>query len=198
MGKSMIQRIVRFAVLAGMGAVLLATGAERAFAVEGGAVVTNNVVLDKDLTTSWVWGLNAGADNITIDGNGHSLTYVGHLGAGAVNGIQLNSRTNVVIKNFSRISGFDTGIYVSGGMSNVIANCRIEDNVCSGVSAMNAEALTVASNVIRGTHVAVDFTYNNSTSSKLVGNTFSGGRAAILGTVGTFAGNRMIHQAQST
>lgn len=170
----------------------------RAFAVEGGDVVTNNVVLDKDLTTTWVWGLNAGADNITIDGNGHSLTFAGRLGSGAVNGIQLNNRTNVVIKNFSRISGFDNGIYVSGGMSNVIANCRIEENVCAGVTVMSSEALTVASNVVRGTHVAVDLSYNNSTSSKVIGNTFSGGRAAILGTVGTFAGNRMIHQAQST
>jgi len=153
---------------------------------------------DVVVTSAVDYGLLIGADNITIDGNGYALRYAGAVGPSESDGIRSFDRTNVTIKNFSRISGFDRGVYIYGGASNTIENCRIESNMVAGVFAANSETLTLTNNVIREQNFAVDFTFNSSATSKLAGNTIVGGRVGILGgTVGTFTGNRLIHQAQS-
>ncbi len=177
--------------------VLLLLLARNVLALSGGDTVVADVVLDKDLTTWWNYGLSVGADNITIDGKGYSLTYIGHRGSFITEGIRLYGHTNVTIRNFGQISGFDTGIRVFGGENNTIENCRIEGNILAGVWAANAETLTLANNVIRETHTAVDFLLNNTATSRMIGNTLLGGRMAVRGTVGTFAGNTLLHQAQS-
>ncbi|PKP56445.1 MAG: hypothetical protein CVT89_06200 [Candidatus Altiarchaeales archaeon HGW-Altiarchaeales-2] len=66
-----------------------------------------------------------GANNITINGNGYSITGDGNWGGD--NGIYANGRTNVIIKNFN-IYNFGHGIYVYSSNNNNIDNNTANSN----------------------------------------------------------------------
>ena len=69
----------------------------------------------------------AGADNITIDGCGYTIT-----GIGIGNGV-FSNRANVTIKNL-QITNFRTGIVVEETTKNTINNCTLRKNLLTGIN----------------------------------------------------------------
>src|SRR3989338_8908740 len=63
------------------------------------------------------------SDDITLDGNGHTLT-----GSNTGNGIFVNERTGVTIKNIT-VKDFSNGIYITGGSGTKVQNVNVADSV---------------------------------------------------------------------
>jgi Periplasmic copper-binding protein (NosD) len=110
---------------------LVATAAVAAFltpsaaaapqAVACGAVVVQDLVLQSDLTGCET-GLVVGADDITIDLNGHSIE--GLTAAGGA-GIEAVDRSGVTVKN-GRVSDFATGVRFLGTSTSTIENMIVQ------------------------------------------------------------------------
>ena len=83
-----------------------------------GDTVIESCTFNENLTCS-EGGLNIGADGITIDGNGYTIS--GTVGSGK-EGIRNDGCNDVTIKNLN-IQGFCFGIYFTG-----VNNCNITDN----------------------------------------------------------------------
>ena len=85
-------------------------------------------------------------DNITMDGNGFSITN----NAGTMVGIALKGRTEVIIKN-TRVENFNEGILITNSTRIEIYNCSIRSCGAAGISiglTQTSTALTISHNNI--------------------------------------------------
>ena len=99
-----------------------------------GEIILQSTILENDLTDCGGFGLIVGANNITIDLNGHVIDGV-DLDAGILN----NGYDGVTITN-GAISQFDVGIQLNPGTSgNVISNVRVESNSEAGILLSDAD-----------------------------------------------------------
>ncbi|MFC1509701.1 NosD domain-containing protein, partial [Candidatus Omnitrophota bacterium] len=98
--------------------------------------VTESITLTGDMGPVSGNGIIIGADFITIDGNGHTIS-----GDGSGSGIILNGKNNVTIKNCN-ITGFQRGILVDGGFTHLIAKNSLANN-------------SIAIDISSGTHHAI-------------------------------------------
>src|SRR3989344_166923 len=80
---------------------------------------TKTCKLNQDLAET----IEIESDGITLDGNGHTLT-----GSNTGNGIFVNGRTGLVIKNIN-IKDFSNGIYITGGSGTKVQNVNVADSV---------------------------------------------------------------------
>ena len=80
---------------------------------------TKTCNLNQDLTET----IEIESDDITLDGNGHTLT-----GSNTGNGIFTNGRTGLVIKNIT-VNSFSNGIYITGGSGTKVQNVNVADSV---------------------------------------------------------------------
>ncbi len=103
-------------VVTGAGAATLACG----------AVVTTNTVLENDVGPCPNGGLVIGADNITLDLNGHEV--FGQAGHGDGAGILLFRRTGVTVRN-GTVREFDGGVVIEGGAGNRVENVNARNNI---------------------------------------------------------------------
>ena len=96
--------------------------------VSPGDVITADLTLTQDLDASSYGGpgLRVGANNITIDGAGFTITVNGNNPA-----FELSSRTGVTIKNATVVGG--TAGQGRGVNINNSSNCTIENNTFSGL-----------------------------------------------------------------
>jgi len=78
--------------------------------------ITSDTTLTQNYTCSSGGGITIGADNITLDCDGYSLT-----GSGSNNGISVNSYSNVTIKNCS-LTNFYVGTYFIYSSNNILTN----------------------------------------------------------------------------
>jgi parallel beta-helix repeat protein len=86
-------------------------------------VITGNVTLTRDLASNGTC-FTIGADNIVIDGNGHSIT-----GDGSGNGIDGSLGYDAItVKNFAGISTFTNGIYAASVANGTITNNTITNS----------------------------------------------------------------------
>lgn len=105
---------------------LLVTIPGPAFAQGCGDTITADLTLTEDLDLTGCTGtaLIIGADNITIDGQGHTI-----LAPNAAVGMLLHGRTGVTIRNLTlspSLSGIDgTGIAMSRSSNNLVEGCTI-------------------------------------------------------------------------
>jgi parallel beta-helix repeat protein len=103
-----------------------------AASVACGQTITQNTVLDADVGPCPVGGGNGiivGADNITLDLNGHRvLGTPSALNDGA--GIYVFRRTGVTVKN-GTVQDFDCGVAIEGGSGNTVTSIRAQDNIGS-------------------------------------------------------------------
>jgi len=122
---------------------LLAIPAAPATAAEltCGAVVTSSIVLTSDLGPCAGDGLIAGADNITIDLNGYSIS---GMGSGA--GVRVTQRTGVTVTN-GTIQGFHTGVVVDESTASTVSKLVLGDNI-RGINVSGSDGNLVEKNTI--------------------------------------------------
>ncbi|MFH1506597.1 MAG: DUF2341 domain-containing protein, partial [archaeon] len=99
--------------------------------VQCGDTITEDTVLTEDLSCTGV-GLIIGADDITLDCNGYKISGDN---LGGDEGIELDGKDNVVIKN-CEIEGFYVGIFAHAGSDhNLIKNNYVHDTSNVGIYA---------------------------------------------------------------
>ncbi len=95
-----------------------------------GQTITQNTVLDADVgpcPNNRGHGIVIGADNITLDLNGHTVFGTsGLINDGA--GVYVLRRTGVTVKN-GTVRDFDCGVAIEGGSGNTVTGIRAEDNI---------------------------------------------------------------------
>ncbi|MCA1683653.1 MAG: right-handed parallel beta-helix repeat-containing protein, partial [Actinobacteria bacterium] len=93
-----------------------------------GRTITRSTTLSADIGPCYDDGVVIGADGITLDLGGHKVyNFVGP-SDGSAAGVRMPRRTGVTVKN-GTIAGFDAGIVVRGGGSNVLTGLTLQDNV---------------------------------------------------------------------
>jgi parallel beta-helix repeat protein len=103
-----------------------------------GSVITTDTVLDSDLTCP-AEGIVIGADNITLDLNGHTLTGPGLTCTvcgpfdSVPDGVRVERRNGVTIKN-GYIAGFVFGIRLVDADSNVVDQVVTTNSTFNGIS----------------------------------------------------------------
>ena len=110
------------------GALLVLQGGDRAVATHGpacGDTLTADTTLDSDLDCSGPGGtaLIVGANGMTLDCRGHTLTGDGTTGAG----VNLGSRTGVTVKNCT-VTGFSFGFQLVNSDHNRLKKNTASDN----------------------------------------------------------------------
>ncbi|MHC1728712.1 MAG: NosD domain-containing protein [Syntrophobacteraceae bacterium] len=144
-----------------------------------GQTITESCTMDEDLTTASYSCFTIGANDIVVDGNGHSITgpYVLPSGPSGGKGIGATTYDNVTIKNFT-LSGFYWGIMLSSGTS----SCTVQGNTVSGayfgIELSSSTGDTVQSNTVTGSMAGIKL--NNSTRNTVSQNRVSGGSYAFL------------------
>ncbi|MCA1683588.1 MAG: hypothetical protein LC708_00425, partial [Actinobacteria bacterium] len=97
-----------------------------------GATITTDTVLENDVGPCENGGLVIGANNITLDLNGHQV--FGRPGPTDGVGILLTTRTGVTVKN-GTVHNFDGGVVIDGGSNNRVLYITARDNIGrSGIS----------------------------------------------------------------
>jgi parallel beta-helix repeat protein len=120
-------------------------------AVSCGQTVTKDTALANDLLNCPGTGLIIGADNITVDLNGHTID-----GTNQKSGIENEKHANVTIMNGTITDFRAEGVSLFGARDNVLRNltvrrigagCR-QGDICAGLFLMNCPQNTIQDNVI--------------------------------------------------
>ena len=115
-------------------------------AVVCGQTITQDTVLQADIgpcpSPGPGYGLNIGADNITLDLNGHRVFGANVPGEGP--GIRLFKRLGVKVKN-GTVDHFDCGVAIEGGNGNTITAITAEDNVGRNPGSVCGEGVAILS-----------------------------------------------------
>lgn len=129
-----------------------------------GTVIIVNTTLDRNIGPCAGDGIVVGADNITINLNGHDIVGTPGPGSGTQAGIRLPARTGVSIvgkKQRGRSRGavreFDAGILINGGGSNKVENLVVRDNIGpldsnsflgDGIAVLHSSNNTIVGNLV--------------------------------------------------
>jgi parallel beta-helix repeat protein len=108
-------------------------GIGQASPVECGGVIDEDTVLNEDIGPCADGGLVVGADNVTLDLDGHSVFGTMDYADGV--GILVSGRVGVTVTG-GTVRQFDAGIYIEGGGLNEVSDMIIRDN-----GSTNEEAL---------------------------------------------------------
>jgi CSLREA domain-containing protein len=158
-------------------------------ALSCGEVVTSSVILTSDLVGCLGDGLVVGADSITIDLDGYTISGTG-LGAGVRN----EGHRSVTIRN-GIVAGFDDGVVLGNGTAlNIVEAMTAQLNELAGISLTNADD-GVSGNILRsnvasgnGTGIAL---LAGTTATLLQGNTVAGSSGEGIRVQGS-TGNRIV------
>ena len=101
-----------------------------------GQVITKSTTLTADLGPCSGNGIIIGADNITLNLNGHTISGTPGPGDGNAAGVRLPMRSGVLVTGqpgnsgkTGTITGFDAGVVVNGGSANTVENLTVRDNI---------------------------------------------------------------------
>ncbi len=177
--------VAALAVAAGAAEVVPA-GAVAPTVVTCGQVITQNTTLAGDVgpcPSPGQWGIDIGANNITLDLNGYRVFGVSVPGDGA--GIRVFRRSGVTIKN-GAVAAFDGGVVIEGGSGHTVRNITAEDNigltprsrVGDGIALLSTTGNLIERNVARrngpfagiGVYSLIDADHPRSTSGISSGN----------------------------
>ena len=111
--------------------------------VRCGQTLVRSVSLRSDLAGCPGGGLVIGADNVTVNLNGHRVSTT----ATDTIGVDVGSHHGVTIRN-GTISGFATGIQLDGAQHSRVSDVRLVDSVAGGILLVNSEH-----NTITATHI---------------------------------------------
>jgi parallel beta-helix repeat protein len=152
-----------------------------------GQTITQNTVLENDVgpcPANLGHGIIVGADNITLDLNGHTVFGTSTLiNDGA--GVYVFRRTGVTVKN-GTVRNFDCGVAIEGGSGNTVTGVHARDNIgavgvsrCGeGVAILSSQNNRVVGNQIVhngpfggvGVYTVVNTEHNRTTSGVSRGN----------------------------
>jgi parallel beta-helix repeat protein len=146
-------------LLASAGSVLLLSlgvvgvaGPAYAANVACGQTITVSTVLDGNVGPCST-GITIGADNVTFDLNGFTIS--GNPTTGDGPGISLEGRTGVTVRN-GTVTQFDAGVALTDSNGNTVTNMRVIDNRGStatdfgdGIALFNSDNNTVSRNQVR-------------------------------------------------
>jgi len=142
-----------------------------ATSVLGCSTITKNTTLTANRTTRII----IGADSITLNCDGHTIT---GSGTGSGNGIKLVSRTGVTIRNCT-VTNFDDGIQINQSNNNTFENNLTHHNIQEGFDIEDANTNNFVENTSRD-NGRDGFDVGTSSS-----NTFTGNVATGNGTSGS-------------
>ena len=121
-------------------------GTATAAHISCGQTITQNTVLDADIgpcPNNLAHGIVIGADNITLDLNGHTISGTSNLiNDGA--GVYVFRRTGVTVKN-GTIRNFDCGVAIEGGSGNTVTGIRAQDNIGAVGASRCGEGIAILS-----------------------------------------------------
>jgi parallel beta-helix repeat protein len=108
-----------------------------------GQTITQSTVLDNDLTGCANNGIVVGANNITLDLNGH--TVAGTAASGDQAGLALVGRTGVTVRN-GTVRNFDVGVVIEGGSGNTVEAVNALDNIAyNGTTNRGGDGIAILS-----------------------------------------------------
>ncbi|MGI9119568.1 MAG: right-handed parallel beta-helix repeat-containing protein [Acidimicrobiales bacterium] len=93
-----------------------------------GQLVTTSTQLSEDVGPCPADGVIIAKDNVTLDLGGHRIFGFEGPGDGTSAGIRLPNRNRVTIRN-GTVSGFDAGVVINQGRSNIVQGMTVTDNV---------------------------------------------------------------------
>jgi parallel beta-helix repeat protein len=168
-----------------------------------GSTITTDTTLDSDMVCSGT-AITIGANNITLDGAGHTIT--GDTSGGGVENYGYNYVTvkncivtnfihgmllvscshnildsNTVISNVGAGNQGGGGIVCSGGSSNTLTNNTVTLNVAGGIGVINSSA-NIVSNNTANSNGGAGIDLENSSNNNLTGNTANYGGIALRGS----------------
>ncbi|MDP9073089.1 MAG: right-handed parallel beta-helix repeat-containing protein [Actinomycetota bacterium] len=145
--------------------VLPAASADAAGLIKCGATIKTNTTLTSDLGPCPATAIKFGADNITLDLNGHTVfgTAAKH---GKVPGIVGSHKVGDTVQN-GTVKGFDTGVYFEFGSQETITRLDLHDNIGTasgngifgeGVQLFKTNNTAITDNVVthNGTFAGID------------------------------------------
>ena len=133
-----------------------------------GDIITQDTVLDHDLLNCSGNGLVIGADNITLDGNGHTIS--GAL-AEETYGIYSNGKSGINIRNCI-ITNFDLGMRFDSVSNSTIANNLIMNNT-DGAFLYGSSSNVFHGNIVSGNKNSGLSMYVYSNNNTIFNNTIS-------------------------
>jgi hypothetical protein len=139
-------------VAALLGTVLVGTAS--AAHVSCGQTITQNTVLDSNVGPCSGDGIIIGANNITLDLNGFTVSGTAAVGEGA--GVLVEGRTGVTVRN-GQVTLFDAGVALVGGSGNTVTRILAQDNIGNrtttdfgdGIAVFDSSGNTIMANVVR-------------------------------------------------
>ncbi len=124
------------------------SGVARA-AVACGDTITQNTVLDADVGPcpfGGGWGIKVGADNVTLDLNGHTVSGTSVVVPSEGAGVYVYRRTGVTVKN-GTVRWFDGGVIIEGGSANTVTGVTARDNIGLVGTTKYADGIAILSSV---------------------------------------------------
>jgi parallel beta-helix repeat protein len=113
------------AVLFGMLAPAMAP-ATAGIVIACGTTITSDTTLSTDVGPCPLDGVIVGADNLTLDLNGHRI--FGTAGTGDGGGVVVRQRQGVTVRN-GTVSDFDGGVVIVGGSANTVSGITAVNNI---------------------------------------------------------------------
>ena len=136
-------RKLALAALPALLAVPVGVTAAGAAVLSCGQTITQDTVLENDLTGCTNNGIVIGANNITLDLNGH--TVAGTPASGDQGGIVLVGRTGVTVRN-GAVRAFDVGVVIEGGSANTVESVTAFENISfSGTTNRGGDGIAILS-----------------------------------------------------
>lgn len=124
-GRTVVRTVIGVAAMVATLAAGMAPAAAQPPSVACGTTITRSTVLRADLGPCPGHGIIVGADNVTVNLNGHRI--IGSEGPVDGIGIYLLGRSNVTVTN-GTVTGFEIGVAIEGGGDNTVVNMTAQDN----------------------------------------------------------------------
>jgi Right handed beta helix region len=128
--RPLVRAIATVSALALLGASGIVRPASAAV-VTCGQTITQSTVLDADVgpcPANNAHGIIVGADNVTLDLNGHTVFGAVGGAAGEGAGVYVFRRTGVTVRN-GTVRDFDGGVVIEGGAANTVTGITARDNI---------------------------------------------------------------------
>ena len=124
-------------VVASLVAAPAASAASPAAVIACASVITQSVVLDRDVTDCVGDGLVVAADNVTLDLAGHTISGDGVTGVDQIDaGVRVDGHHGVAIRDGS-LAGFDSGVLLEAASGNVATRLTITNNRGRGIQLLD-------------------------------------------------------------